>query len=210
MLYSIGIHPLLVGVPLVLHGMKALGRLTVLLILVSFSLVSVKPAWALASLIITPNPVSPGVSIQVSGTGFLPNVPVLFVTLHSGSSCLSSPTADQQTSTDPSGNLVPVTFSTSGLTAGTYCIDTPGPGGAAQASLDVFTVVEVPYSICVIQLGVQQPNGTVSSLPGYGYPDIRISECRNMTEVLGQDVLGRTIVFHQFILNGTSFVIVTT
>jgi len=65
------------------------------------------------------------------------------------------------------------------------------------------TFVTPPYSICVIQLGVQQPNGTVSSLPGYGYPDIPISRCQNETEVLGQDILGRTIVLHQYIENMT-------
>jgi hypothetical protein len=70
-------------------------------------------------------------------------------------------------------------------------------------SFMVGTVVVVHWSICVIQLGVQQPNGTVSWLPGYGYPDSPISQCQNMTEVLGQDVLDRTIVLHQFIINGT-------
>jgi hypothetical protein len=65
-----------------------------------------------------------------------------------------------------------------------------GPGGA--------------FVICVIRLGVQEQNGTIGWLPGYGYPGTPISECQNRTDVLGQDVLDRTIMIHQFILNFTS------
>ena len=65
------------------------------------------------------------------------------------------------------------------------------------------------FSICVIRLGVEQPDGTVLWLPGYGYPDIPISQCQNVTEVLGQDVLGRTIVLHQYIENSTYYEILT-
>ena len=65
-------------------------------------------------------------------------------------------------------------------------------------------MVVVHFSICVIQLGVQQPNGTVSWLPGYGYPGTPISQCGNVT-----DVLGRTIMSHQFIMNGTFYEMVT-
>jgi hypothetical protein len=71
-----------------------------------------------------------------------------------------------------------------------------------------FLVIEVPYSICVISLGVEQSDGAILWLPGYGYPGTPISQCQNKTEVLGQDVLDRTIVIHQFILNGTSYKIV--
>ena len=71
------------------------------------------------------------------------------------------------------------------------------------------TVIEVPYSICVIQLGMQEQNRTVGWLPGYAYPGTPISECQDETGVLGEDVLGGTVMFHQFIMNGTSFKIVT-
>jgi len=67
-------------------------------------------------------------------------------------------------------------------------------------------LVPVPYSICVIQFGVQESGGTITWLPGYGYPGTPISQCQNETGVFGQDVLGRTIMFHQFILNGTGYV----
>jgi hypothetical protein len=75
-----------------------------------------------------------------------------------------------------------------------------GPDGSSTIA-----VVEVPYSVCVIQLGVQESNGTITWLPGYAYPGTPISECQNTTDVFGEDVLGGTIMFHQFILNGTSF-----
>ncbi len=61
-------------------------------------------------------------------------------------------------------------------------------------------VTHTPHTtpICVIQLAVQEQNGTSAWLPGYGYPGTPISQCKNSTDVLGQDVLGRTIVLHQF------------
>ena len=81
--------------------------------------------------------------------------------------------------------------------------------GAAKPVLAVLPVctitVPVPYSICVIQFGVQESGGTTTWLPGYGYPGTPISQCENKTE-LAQDALGRTIVLHQFILNGTAYV----
>jgi hypothetical protein len=73
----------------------------------------------------------------------------------------------------------------------------------------VTTVVEVPYSICVIQLGVQDPNGTIAWLPGYAYPGTPISQCQDETWS-GQDVLGRTWVFHQFILGSQNVTAGTT
>jgi hypothetical protein len=67
----------------------------------------------------------------------------------------------------------------------------------------VFISVEVPYSVCVIQLGVEESGGTVTWLAGYAYPGTPISECKDKTDVFGEDTLGRTIMFHQFIMNGT-------
>jgi hypothetical protein len=64
-------------------------------------------------------------------------------------------------------------------------------------SAPVATQPPQPYELCVIQLGVQEPNGTVAWLPGYTYPGTPISQCQNRTEYYA-DVLGRTIVVHQF------------
>jgi hypothetical protein len=57
--------------------------------------------------------------------------------------------------------------------------------------------------LCIIQLGMQEQNGTITWLPGYAYPGTPISECQDTTSVLGEDTLGQTIMFHQFILNIT-------
>jgi hypothetical protein len=51
--------------------------------------------------------------------------------------------------------------------------------------------------ICVIQLGVQEQNGTVTWFPGYAYPELPPSRCENKSEYY-TDVLGRTIVISQF------------
>jgi hypothetical protein len=64
----------------------------------------------------------------------------------------------------------------------------------------ITAVVDLPYSVCVVQLGVENSDGTTQWQPGYAYPGIPISECQDKSGVLGQDVLGRTIMFHQFIL----------
>jgi len=79
----------------------------------------------------------------------------------------------------------------------------PGSGACSSEKsivwLPTFVYSVSPaQTVCAIQLGVKEPNGTLSWLPGYGYPDLLPSECQNKTEVLGQDVLGRTIVLHQF------------
>jgi hypothetical protein len=60
----------------------------------------------------------------------------------------------------------------------------------------VYSVSPAP-TVCVMQLGVQEPDGAVSWLPGYAYPGTPISQCQNTTEYY-TDVLGRTIVIHQF------------
>jgi subtilisin family serine protease len=57
-----------------------------------------------------------------------------------------------------------------------------------------------PFEICVVQLGVQEQNGTVSWLPGYGWPGLPASQCPEKFEYYNDPVWDppRTIVFHQF------------
>jgi hypothetical protein len=69
------------------------------------------------------------------------------------------------------------------------------------------TVVPENVSICVIRLGIEEPNGTVLWIPGYGYPGLLASQCQNRTEHY-TDVLGRTIVIHQFLQTRTFFITV--
>ena len=70
------------------------------------------------------------------------------------------------------------------------------------------TVIEVPYSICVVQVGLVQQDGSTEWI-STGVTGAPISECQNTT-VYFTDVGGGTVAFHQFILNGTSFKIVAT
>ena len=69
------------------------------------------------------------------------------------------------------------------------------------------TVIEVPYSICVVQVGLVQQDGSTEWI-GTGVTGAPISECQDTTEYF-TDVIGGTVAFHQFILNGTSYKIVT-
>jgi hypothetical protein len=112
-----------------------------------------------------------------------------------------------QTSWRTEGASATVNYDGSDDVVACYFTNT-GPSPPPSAS--VIHYVEEPWSICAIQLGVQEQNGTIAWLPGYAYPGTPISLCRNKTNVLGADVLGETLMFHQFIMNGTSFEIVTT
>jgi hypothetical protein len=121
---------------------------------------------------------------------------------------------------NPALNDFSISFTVASGATGVYTVYLVGVaiGDTASGSFTVTGVVTkivvtvlvpINFSICVIRLGVEQTGGTVLWLPGYGYPDIPISLCQNVTEVLGQDVLGRTIVLHQFIQNRTYYEIVT-
>jgi hypothetical protein len=92
------------------------------------------------------------------------------------------------------------------LVAAKPALGASASSGFAPICITHAIVVPVPFSICVIQFGVQESGGTTTWLPGYGYPGTPISQCQNKTE-LAQDALGRTIVLHQFILNGTAYMI---
>jgi subtilisin family serine protease len=56
------------------------------------------------------------------------------------------------------------------------------------------------FQICVIQLGVKQLNGSLSWLPGYGWPGLPASQCPEKFEYYNDPVWDppRIIVFHQF------------
>ena len=68
------------------------------------------------------------------------------------------------------------------------------------------TVVEVPYSICVVQFGLVQQDGSIEWI-GTGVTGAPISECQNTAEYF-TDAVGGTVALNQFIVNGTSSEIV--
>jgi hypothetical protein len=185
-----------------MRGSRAVSGVFLLLVLVLF-LVNTNPAWAPSlsspSLIITPNPVQQDASVQISGTGFLPNQPGILVVVFADSSCFGLDVLFQFTSTDGSGNLAPVTFSTSSLAVGTHCVISAGQTGTVYGSL---LVTGVPWSICVVQVGLVQQDGSTAWI-GTGVTGAPITDCQNKTEYF-TDVIGDTVAFHQFILNGTS------
>jgi hypothetical protein len=72
------------------------------------------------------------------------------------------------------------------------------------------TVEELPYNTCVVQFGVKNSDGTTEWMPGYAYPSTPISGCQDKTDELGEDALGRTIVFHQFIVGSQNSTVDTS
>jgi subtilisin family serine protease len=75
--------------------------------------------------------------------------------------------------------------------------------------IDLFSALNQPmaeesvpqtFQICVIQLGVKQLNGSLSWLPGYGWPGLPASQCPEKFEYYNDPVWDppRIIVFHQF------------
>jgi hypothetical protein len=118
---------------------------------------------------------------------------------------------------NPALNDFSISFTVASGATGVYTVYLVGEaiGDTASGSFTVTgpPVIVMIFSICVIRLGVEQSGGTVLWLPGYAYPDIPEdlvrTQCRNVTGVLGQDVLGRTWMFHQFIENRTYYEIVT-
>jgi hypothetical protein len=79
------------------------------------------------SLNLTPNPVTQGMNVQVTGSDFEPdeNAQIQVYASTSGS-CAAIPSMSLAATTDSNGALMPVTIPTSGLSAGTYCVEGNG------------------------------------------------------------------------------------
>lgn len=79
------------------------------------------------TLVLTPNPVQQGVDVQVTGSGFqqYENAQIE-VYSNSGGACASIPLMNFSATTDTNGNLETITIPTSGLAAGTYCVEGNG------------------------------------------------------------------------------------
>jgi hypothetical protein len=178
------------------------------LVLVAVAL-PIQSAFAALTLDINPNPVVLGGSITFSGTGATPGAQISVGIWPSGQ-CAGSPQTGANGNADNSGNYQ-ITFSPS-LPVGQWDAQTasnepllPKSPCVAFTVVEALptTVVEVPWSICVVQVGLVQQDGSTEWI-GTGVTGAPISQCQNKTEVF-QDVLDQTIMIHQFILNGTSF-----
>jgi len=75
------------------------------------------------TLVLTPNPVTQGVSVRVTGNGFqqFENAQIQVYTSTAGT-CSSIPLATITATTDAKGNLQAMNITTSGMSAGTYCV----------------------------------------------------------------------------------------
>jgi hypothetical protein len=86
--------------------------------------------------------------------------------------------------------------------------DNVWPANLQELSIDTWGILysQARVEMCTIQIGVEQPNGTVLWLPGYGYPDLPPSQCPDVTEyyIDGSGVYGGMIVIHQFNQTRTS------
>jgi len=195
------VTPLAIRVEILMQGSRALSGVFLLLVL-ALLLVNTMPAWALTitPLTITGGPTA-GFLLTISGNS---DSSTITLSLYKGSSCQgllvfsigeSGPGA--YSFTVHMSQAGPYSAIVTGDAAG--CVDF----SVADAAV-VGPVTALPYSACVISLGVEQSDGTVLWLPGYTYPGTPISQCQDKTEVLGQDAQGRTILMHQYILNGTS------
>jgi hypothetical protein len=79
------------------------------------------------TLVLTPNPVQQGVDVQVTGSGFqqYENAQIEVYSYVTGT-CASIPLMNFSANTDVNGNLQSITIPTSGLAAGTYCVEGNG------------------------------------------------------------------------------------
>jgi len=197
--------------------------LMAMLVLVS-PLAPVSITYATASANASPNPAILGSFVTVSGGGFLPNT-ILVIGFVPGGGCVLEVLGDQLGA--GAGSMGVLGFAPTALFLGIPFFTRTDNGGSFGMSIllnDTFSATnysiivfngpnnrfcidpfKIVLQLCVIQVGVEQPVSAVLWLPGYAYPDTPISQCQNMTQVLGQDVLDRTIVIQQFVQNRTFF-----
>jgi hypothetical protein len=178
---------------------------------------------------VSPNPAFLGSLVTVSGSGFQPNcgppgsgAPCIFeIEFLPGEACRLVTTGDQlgiggggigvlgfAPSTAFFGNLFYATTNSYGSFSLTVLLgdgfsDTNysivGFDGTNRFCVDPFTII---LQLCVIQVGVEQPDGVVLWLPGYAYPDLPPSSCPDVTEQYSDGSDGM-LVFHQFVQNRT-------
>jgi len=97
--------------------------LTLIAVTVLFVLVGARNVYA-QTVTVTPSTVTPGAMFQVSGTGFDPSSAGLVeVWASTSGSCMGSPTMFRSVNSDASGDVAPVTFSSSALGVGAHCVE---------------------------------------------------------------------------------------
>ena len=106
-------------------------RVKSVLVLTLFAIVTLTTVltWSVyaQTITLTPNPVTQGTDVQVTGSGFQQdeNAQISLYT-SSGGACSAIPVMNLSATTDTNGNLEPVTIPTGSLSAGTYCVEGNG------------------------------------------------------------------------------------
>jgi len=175
--------------------MRSSKLLAVALLGVILTSSSVQIGSAAPQISLSPTCGPPGTVVKVTGSGFTVSAQPYcdFISTPSG---LVGPTrgTDFDCNVDVDGSLVNTWFIVAARASGSYSVTVDYFG---QVSASVWFNTACTFELCVVQLGVEAANGTVSWLPGYAYPELPPSQCENKTEYY-TDVLGRTIVIHQF------------
>jgi len=100
-----------------------------LLMLVAIVTLTTVLTWSVyaQTLTLTPNTVTQGTAVQVTGSEFQPdeNAQISLYT-YTGGACSAIPVMNLSATTDTNGNLNPMTIPTSSLSPGTYCVEGNG------------------------------------------------------------------------------------
>jgi hypothetical protein len=131
--------------------------LTMIAIVTLITMLNMGNAYA-QTLILTPNQVTPGINVQVTGNGFQPSENAeIQVFVSSAGACAVMPVMSINVNTDDNGNLIPVTIPTSELSAGTYCVEGNG-------FLDAPETVDL-----IVNPGTTTTTAPTTTTPGYVY-----------------------------------------
>jgi hypothetical protein len=107
-------------------GVRSASIVTIVMIVALTVMLNVGSVYA-QTLVLTPNQVTQGMSVQVTGSDFQPSEDgQIQVYPSNAGTCGLMPVMTLDASTDSRGNLNPVTIQTSGFSAGTYCIEANG------------------------------------------------------------------------------------
>ena len=110
------------------------------------------------TIVLTPNPVTQGMDVLVTGSDFQQwENAQIEVFVDNGGTCAVIPAMTIAASSDNNGNLEPVTIPTSGLSAGTYCVEGNG-------------FLEAPEAVTlIVSPATTTTTGAAPTIPEYVY-----------------------------------------
>jgi len=136
---------------------KSLKLIVTALVIVALTAMLNVESVSAQTLVLSPNPVTQGVNVQITGNGFQPSeTGQIQVYTSSGGGCSAIPIMNLAATSDTNGNLEPLNITTSGL-AGTYCVEANG-----------FLTSPEPVSL-VVNASATATSTASSQTPGYLY-----------------------------------------